>query len=153
MQGDADEQADSGFETLSVPDSPAVMDYSVGDGAIGDGAVYVPVSPQLAEVPDGGQIGVQAGARPNRADLEEIVDDDIVETIAERLWGLTEMFPEKIRNATSILASATVRYELWRNAVNCSIHFYFIHILLIFLTVKLPAAKEVDRTSYYYKFC
>ncbi|XP_022652774.1 mitochondrial import receptor subunit TOM22 homolog [Varroa jacobsoni] len=107
MQGDADEQADSGFETLSVPDSPAVMDYSVGDGAIGDGAVYVPVSPQLAEVPDGGQIGVQAGARPNRADLEEIVDDDIVETIAERLWGLTEMFPEKIRNATSILASAT----------------------------------------------
>ncbi|KAK9503797.1 hypothetical protein O3M35_010279 [Rhynocoris fuscipes] len=35
-------------------------------------------------------------------------DDDIEdETLAERLWGLTEMFPEKVRDATFTLYCGT----------------------------------------------
>jgi len=33
---------------------------------------------------------------------------DLDETLSERLWGLTEMFPEGVRNVThSIMSSAT----------------------------------------------
>jgi import receptor subunit TOM22 len=34
-------------------------------------------------------------------------DEDIDETLAERLWGLTEMFPESVRNATHYTCVAT----------------------------------------------
>jgi len=34
-------------------------------------------------------------------------DDDEPETIAERLWGLTEMFPESVRNVTHTVAMTT----------------------------------------------
>lgn len=33
---------------------------------------------------------------------------DIDETLAERLWGLTEMFPESVRNATHSVSSGAV---------------------------------------------
>lgn len=33
---------------------------------------------------------------------------DIDETLAERLWGLTEMFPESVRNATYSVSSGAV---------------------------------------------
>jgi len=32
---------------------------------------------------------------------------DLDETLSERLWGLTEMFPEGVRNVTSAVVSAT----------------------------------------------
>ncbi|KFM72699.1 Mitochondrial import receptor subunit TOM22-like protein, partial [Stegodyphus mimosarum] len=35
-------------------------------------------------------------------------DDDIDETLMERLWGLTEMFPESLRNFTSSAVSKSV---------------------------------------------
>ena len=32
-------------------------------------------------------------------ELEEDDDDELGETLSERLWGLTEMFPERVRSA------------------------------------------------------
>ncbi|OQR78317.1 mitochondrial import receptor subunit TOM22-like [Tropilaelaps mercedesae] len=94
MFGDADEQVDSGFETVSVPDSPAGMDRGVGDIA--------------AKQTDGADAIVPAGqiVKKSRADLGDS-DDDVVETIGERLWGLTEMFPDSVRDATRTLTSVT----------------------------------------------
>jgi import receptor subunit TOM22 len=35
------------------------------------------------------------------------VFQDLDETLPERLWGLTEMFPEGVRNITSTVVSST----------------------------------------------
>jgi hypothetical protein len=35
------------------------------------------------------------------------VFQDLDETLSERLWGLTEMFPDGVRNITSTVASST----------------------------------------------
>jgi hypothetical protein len=35
------------------------------------------------------------------------VFQDLDETLSERLWGLTEMFPEGVRNITSTVVSST----------------------------------------------
>ena len=84
MSGDA-EELDSGFETISSSESPAAHAMA-GDG---------PIAPLKQ--------------RSGRSALEDTLDDDdIEETLAERLWGLTEMFPDLVRNATSKLISGTV---------------------------------------------
>lgn len=88
MFGDASDQADSGFET--VPDSPSsVMERAMGHNAV--------------EVPE----GLVAPPRPvAKRTLEQLpFDDEEDETLVERLWGLTEMFPESVRNATVAMVS------------------------------------------------
>ncbi|VDM36836.1 unnamed protein product [Toxocara canis] len=40
---------------------------------------------------------------------DQIPDDELEETITERLWGLTEMFPESLRKGVS----SSVRWSLW----------------------------------------
>ncbi|XP_003747667.1 mitochondrial import receptor subunit TOM22 homolog [Galendromus occidentalis] len=83
MSGDA-EELDSGFEAISSPESPAVA-------AMARDAVVAPVKP-----------------KSGRSALEDTLDDDdIEETIGERLWGLTEMFPETVRTLTSKLVHGT----------------------------------------------
>lgn len=45
---------------------------------------------------------------PIKSDEDELLDDDdLDESLAERLWGLGEMFPESVRNATYSVASNT----------------------------------------------
>nr|CAB3267164.1 mitochondrial import receptor subunit TOM22 homolog [Phallusia mammillata] len=39
---------------------------------------------------------------------EEVIEDFEDETLYERLWGLTEMFPDSLRNATAKSADYTV---------------------------------------------
>jgi len=55
-------------------------------------------------------------------EIEGDLDDEPDETFPERLWGLTEMFPEKVRKLTSKVASNTTEgaktlYHFSRNAV------------------------------------
>ncbi|PSN45748.1 hypothetical protein C0J52_13786 [Blattella germanica] len=40
-------------------------------------------------------------------DDDDLDDEDLDETLSERLWGLTEMFPEGVRNVTSTVVSGT----------------------------------------------
>eukprot|EP00918_Siedleckia_nematoides_P027508 GHVU01059356.1.p1 GENE.GHVU01059356.1~~GHVU01059356.1.p1 ORF type:complete len:149 (+),score=19.22 GHVU01059356.1:137-583(+) len=46
-------------------------------------------------------------------DDEDIDDDDLDETLSERLWGLTEMFPEPVRNVTHFVAGGTWGSTKW----------------------------------------
>lgn len=41
-------------------------------------------------------------------ELEDDEDEDLDETLAERLWGLTEMFPDSLRNATHSLSTGAL---------------------------------------------
>ena len=69
-----------------------------------------------------GQFVIGADPRREEDELDESSDDDEIEdeTLVERLWGLTEMFPEKLRTATSTTADYTVwaakgSFKLTRN--------------------------------------
>ncbi|CAG9864199.1 unnamed protein product [Phyllotreta striolata] len=42
-----------------------------------------------------------------RLEIEDDVEDEPDETLSERLWGLTEMFPESLRNLSWSAASCT----------------------------------------------
>jgi len=54
-------------------------------------------------------VGITEVSSSDRNNMEAIGHDDIEdETIAERLWGLTEMFPDVVRNASSKAANLSV---------------------------------------------
>ncbi|KAK7502089.1 hypothetical protein BaRGS_00006841 [Batillaria attramentaria] len=59
---------------------------------------------------------------PSRPGVSEEDDDDIDETLTERLWGLTEMFPDSVQKMFTSLASFSfkavkVGYGLSRSAL------------------------------------
>ncbi|KAJ9596390.1 hypothetical protein L9F63_012598 [Diploptera punctata] len=41
-------------------------------------------------------------------DDDDLDDEDLDETLTERLWGLTEMFPEGVRNTTFTVVTGTI---------------------------------------------
>lgn len=59
---------------------------------------------------------------PLDEDEEEEEDEDFDESFAERVWGLTEMFPERLRSGSANAVSSSVRlvkgaYDLSRQVV------------------------------------
>uniref|UniRef100_A0A1B0FQJ2 Mitochondrial import receptor subunit TOM22 homolog n=1 Tax=Glossina morsitans morsitans TaxID=37546 RepID=A0A1B0FQJ2_GLOMM len=58
----------------------------------------------------------------NKEEDRESYDDEPAETIKERLWGLTEMFPEPVREFTSGLICLTARgiMRVYRSACSAS---------------------------------
>ncbi|XP_071264770.1 mitochondrial import receptor subunit TOM22 homolog [Salvelinus alpinus] len=46
--------------------------------------------------------------RPPEGEIDEDEDEELDETILERLWGLTEMFPDTLRSAAEVTASGSV---------------------------------------------
>ncbi|CAH1984889.1 unnamed protein product [Acanthoscelides obtectus] len=60
--------------------------------------------------------------KEKKRDEEEEEDDEPDETLSERLWGLTEMFPEPVRNITyatmvNTQAGAKFAYNFSRSAM------------------------------------
>ncbi|NXW82324.1 TOM22 protein, partial [Alopecoenas beccarii] len=60
--------------------------------------------------------GGSGGAEELEDELEEDDDEELDETLAERLWGLTEMFPESVRSAAGATfeLSLTVAQKMYR---------------------------------------
>ncbi|KAH3869695.1 mitochondrial import receptor subunit TOM22 homolog [Dreissena polymorpha] len=82
----------------------------------------------------------QLAIHSNEEDKEDFVD----ESIAERLWGLTEMFPETVQNACGTLAGFTWNstkacYKFSRTAVWTATS--------IFAIMFLPVLFEHERAS------
>ncbi|XP_061495128.1 mitochondrial import receptor subunit TOM22 homolog [Rhineura floridana] len=81
---------------------------------------------------------------------EEIEDDDdeLDETLAERLWGLTEMFPESIRSAAGAtfdvsLSVAQKMYRFSRAALWIGTTSFMILVLpVVFETEKLQMEQQ-----------
>ncbi|XP_060794913.1 mitochondrial import receptor subunit TOM22 homolog [Neoarius graeffei] len=79
--------------------------------------------------------------RPPEDDIEGD-DDDLDETLAERLWGLTEMFPDTLRSAAEVSAQCSLsvakkvysfsRTALWIGATS-------------FMILVLPVVFETER--------
>ncbi|XP_020838282.1 mitochondrial import receptor subunit TOM22 homolog [Phascolarctos cinereus] len=58
----------------------------------------------------------KSNAEEVEEELEDDDDDELDETLAERLWGLTEMFPESVRSAAGATfdLSLTVAQKMYR---------------------------------------
>ncbi|KDQ85825.1 mitochondrial import receptor subunit TOM22 homolog [Zootermopsis nevadensis] len=83
---------------------------------------------------------------------EEIDDEDLDETLSERLWGLTEMFPEGVRNAThNVFCSTTTGikglYGLSRVITWCVFSSSVILFAPLILEVELAQIEEMQRNQ------
>lgn len=87
---------------------------------------------------------------PRVSPEEEIDDDDeeLDETLSERLWGLTEMFPESVRTAAGITFDYTFSltkklYSFTRSALWIGTTSFMILVLpVVFETEKLQLEQQ-----------
>lgn len=88
-----------------------------------------------------------------RAEIDDDVDDeDLDETFSERLWGLTEMFPEGVRNVTSAVVSVTCTgikgfYGLSRIITWCVFSSSAILFAPLIFEVERAQVEEMQRTQ------
>ncbi|XP_044533162.1 mitochondrial import receptor subunit TOM22 homolog [Gracilinanus agilis] len=75
-------------------------------------------------------------------------DDELDETLAERLWGLTEMFPERIRSAvgTTFVLSLNVAQKMYRFSRTAlwigTTSFMILILPVVFETEKLQVEQQ-----------
>ncbi|KAM5147790.1 mitochondrial import receptor subunit TOM22 homolog [Mantella aurantiaca] len=88
-----------------------------------------------------------SGARnPDIEDEED--EDELDETLSERLWGLTEMFPESVRSAAGVtfdfsICAAKKMYSFSRSAMWIGTTSFMILVLpVVFETEKLQMEQQ-----------
>uniref|UniRef100_A0A8D0H2L9 Mitochondrial import receptor subunit TOM22 homolog n=1 Tax=Sphenodon punctatus TaxID=8508 RepID=A0A8D0H2L9_SPHPU len=107
-------------------------------------AVATPLSPEELLLPKVA-VGKIEGLEK---ELEEEEDDELDETLAERLWGLTEMFPESIRSVAGAtfdmsLSVAQKMYRFSRAALWIGTTSFMILVLpVVFETEKLQMEQQ-----------
>lgn len=100
----------------------------------------VPTPRPTAPVPSSGQAAPPAAIKSKEDDF----DDEPDESLAERLWGLTEMFPEGVRGfggAVTDLSVASVK-TLYKFTCNASWIFFTSSMILF-----APVVFEVERAQ------
>ncbi|XP_035792379.1 mitochondrial import receptor subunit TOM22 homolog [Anopheles albimanus] len=75
---------------------------------------------------------------------EDNYDDEPDETLAERLWGLTEMFPEPVRKVTGGVTDLTVRGVKALYSLTCNASWIFFTSSMILFA---PVVFEVERAQ------
>ncbi|MGH0123493.1 UNVERIFIED_CONTAM: hypothetical protein FKN15_022718 [Acipenser sinensis] len=95
--------------------------------------------------PDSGPVETRAPEDEIEGDDE---DDELEETLPERLWGLTEMFPEGMRSAAGAtlhcsLSLAKTMYSFTRSALWVGTTSFMILVLpVVFETEKLQLEQQ-----------
>ncbi|KAK2866332.1 hypothetical protein Q7C36_002388 [Tachysurus vachellii] len=86
--------------------------------------------------------------RPPEDDIEGDDDDDLDETMMERLWGLTEMFPDTLRSAAEVSAQCSLSlakkvYSFSRTALWIGTTSFMILVLpVVFETERLQLEQQ-----------
>lgn len=75
---------------------------------------------------------------------EDDFDDEPDETLSERLWGLTEMFPEGVRNFSGALAGLSAASVKTLYSFTCSASWIFFTSSMILFA---PVVFEVERAQ------
>ncbi|KAK3529693.1 hypothetical protein QTP70_033673 [Hemibagrus guttatus] len=94
--------------------------------------------------PDAGPVDT----RPPEDDIEGDDDDDLDETLMERLWGLTEMFPDTLRSAAEVSAQCSLSlakkvYSFSRTALWVGTTSFMILVLpVVFETERLQLEQQ-----------
>lgn len=71
-------------------------------------------------------------------------DDEPDETLGERLWGLTEMFPEPIRNLSGAISNLTVQGVKGLYTLTCNSSWIFFTSSMILFA---PVIFETERAT------
>ncbi|KAJ9592534.1 hypothetical protein L9F63_015807 [Diploptera punctata] len=75
---------------------------------------------------------------------EDEFDDDLEETLIERLWGLSEMFPETVRNITcTVVTGSFIGLHGLYNASCQFTRIFFASSVILFA----PLIVEIDRAQ------
>ncbi|KAF4085144.1 hypothetical protein AMELA_G00114070 [Ameiurus melas] len=94
--------------------------------------------------PDSGPVDT----RPPEDDIEGDDEDDLDETVLERLWGLTEMFPDTLRSAAEVSAQCSLSlakkvYSFSRTALWIGTTSFMILVLpVVFETERLQLEQQ-----------
>ncbi|KAI4904319.1 hypothetical protein NFI96_015180 [Prochilodus magdalenae] len=98
----------------------------------------------LALSPEAGPVDT----RPHEDDIEGDEDEDLDETLLERLWGLTEMFPDTLRSAAEVSAHCSLSvakklYSFSRTALWVGTTSFMILVLpVVFETERLQLEQQ-----------
>ncbi|XP_052892182.1 mitochondrial import receptor subunit TOM22 homolog isoform X2 [Anopheles moucheti] len=71
-------------------------------------------------------------------------DDEPDESLGERLWGLTEMFPEPVRQFSGAVTDLTVRSVKGLYSLTCNVSWIFFTTSMVLLA---PVVFEVERAQ------
>ncbi|XP_018116717.1 mitochondrial import receptor subunit TOM22 homolog [Xenopus laevis] len=91
---------------------------------------------------------LQAAARSSGLEEEDEGDEELEETLSERLWGLTEMFPESFRTVAGTsfdfsVCAAKKLYSFSRSALWIGTTSFMILVLpVVFETEKLQMEQQ-----------
>ncbi|KAJ1530861.1 hypothetical protein ONE63_005704 [Megalurothrips usitatus] len=77
-------------------------------------------------------------------ELEDDDEEDLDETLAERLWGLTEMFPDSLRNATYSATTGVQSGVKGFYSFSCSAFWVIFSSSLVLFA---PVLLEVERAQ------
>ncbi|KRK01105.1 mitochondrial import receptor subunit TOM22 homolog isoform X2 [Drosophila yakuba] len=82
--------------------------------------------------------------KTSNAPQGENYDDEPDETASERFWGLTEMFPEPLRNAVGAVSNATVKSVKGLYSFSCNASWIFFTSSVILFA---PVIFETERAQ------
>ncbi|NP_001088748.1 translocase of outer mitochondrial membrane 22 homolog L homeolog [Xenopus laevis] len=91
---------------------------------------------------------LQGAARSPSIEEEDEFDEELEETLSERLWGLTEMFPESLRTVAGVSLNFSVGaskklYSFSRSALWIGMTSFMILVLpVVFETEKLQMEQQ-----------
>ncbi|KFB48749.1 AGAP005376-PA-like protein [Anopheles sinensis] len=94
--------------------------------------------------PSGSGSTSQTSKTVARTNADDSYDDEPDETLGERLWGLTEMFPEPVRAFSGAVTGLTVRSVKGLYSLTCNASWIFFTSSMILFA---PVVFEVERAQ------
>lgn len=155
---------DSGMESAgnSKDDTPerktATLEDLLQDDVLDDPVVAAPVpsAPVAAPVQPAPEVvappkpqpaastATKASAPAAIKSKDDDYDDEPDESLGERLWGLTEMFPETVRNVTGAVTNFSVASVKTVYKLTCNVSWIFFTSSMILFA---PVVFEVERAQ------
>lgn len=123
-----------------VPSAPPVAAPVQPAPAPAPAAAAPPPKPQ----PTAASTTAKASAPAAIKSKDDDYDDEPDETMGERLWGLTEMFPETVRNVTGAVANFSVASVKTVYKLTCNASWIFFTSSMILFA---PVVFEVERAQ------
>ncbi|XP_052892181.1 mitochondrial import receptor subunit TOM22 homolog isoform X1 [Anopheles moucheti] len=139
----------------SEPVKPAAAPEAapVAAASASSSSAAAPAQPAAASAPSGPSSSRPSASTPPQptktvartsANDYDDVSDEPDESLGERLWGLTEMFPEPVRQFSGAVTDLTVRSVKGLYSLTCNVSWIFFTTSMVLLA---PVVFEVERAQ------
>lgn len=134
----------------STPEEPTKQPEPVNPAPVPEAApapapVSAPSAPSgSSSRPSGSGSSSQPSKTVARTNADDSYDDEPDESLGERLWGLTEMFPQPVRAFSGAVTDLTVRSVKGLYSLTCSASWIFFTSSMILFA---PVVFEVERAQ------